>query len=172
MVLRTNFSYGHVQTRSDREIPFTKRYRLGGPYNLRGFDFSDVGLRRFSNDRYNYLRCDAGTFPNNNGRVCLSDTEAAQRANIVVGGSQQALAMFELEFPLVKEAGIRGVAFYDVGAAEEKFYPNGFREDIGFGVRWFSPIGPLRFEWGFPLDRVAENLEEASEFHFAIGAPF
>ena len=80
--------------------------------------------------------------------------------------------MFELEFPLVKDAGIRGVAFYDIGAAEERFYPNGFREDVGFGVRWFSPIGPLRFEWGFPLDRVAGNLEEASEFHFAIGAPF
>ncbi|MFZ9887478.1 MAG: outer membrane protein assembly factor BamA [Myxococcota bacterium] len=29
--------------------------------------------------------------------------------------------------------------------------PLGLYHAVGFGVRWFSPIGPLRFEWGVPL---------------------
>ena len=45
---------------------------------------------------------------------------------------------------------------------------------VGFGVRWFSPIGPLRFEWGFPLDRrqnpaTGEYEDEAVDFQFTIG---
>lgn len=172
LVLRTNFTYGIVETSKGNNIPFTKRYRLGGPYNMRGFDFSDVGARAFSNERFQYLTC-TGTFAYNpNGRPCLNPADAVPRSRVVVGGAQQALAMVELEFPLVKEAGIRGVAFYDVGMAEDDIVDSFFREDMGFGIRWFSPIGPLRFEWGFPLDRRAELLEEPSEFHFAIGAPF
>ncbi len=26
------------------------------------------------------------------------------------------------------------------------------RTSYGAGLRWFSPLGPLRFEWGFPFD--------------------
>ena len=37
----------------------------------------------------------------------------------------------------------------------------------GFGIRWFSPLGPLRFEWGFPLKPLP--YEESSVFEFTIG---
>jgi len=40
----------------------------------------------------------------------------------------------------------------------------------GFGVRWFSPLGPLRFEWGFPFDR--RPYEDTVEFQFAVGNAF
>ena len=166
LVLRTNFSYGFV-TGPNGQVPFTKKYRLGGPYNMRGFDFADIGTKQFSQQRFLYLTCDP-KFPGN--IQCLKPERARQRARVVVGGNQQALAMIELEFPLVREAKIQGVFFYDVGAAEDNLAKNLFREDMGFGIRWFSPMGPLRFEWGFPLDRQVD--EEASEFHFAIGAPF
>ena len=175
LVFRTNLSYGFVEAPRDRDVPFTKRYRLGGPFNLRGFDFADVGQRQFSPLHADWLE---GGPPFDNPEIQvgnpngLPSEEAQRRAMIVIGGTQQALAMFELEFPLVKEAGIRGVAFYDVGMAHDHLVDTFFREDVGFGVRWFSPIGPLRFEWGFPLDRRAELNEEASEFHFAIGTPF
>ena len=170
VVLRTNFSYGFVTGPGDREIPFTKRYRLGGPYNLRGFDFSEIGKTQFSPLHEAYLKRPTND-PNGGGGI-TDAALAARRANVVLGGRQQALAMIEFEFPLVKEAGIRGVAFYDIGVAEDTIVESDMREDVGFGVRWFSPIGPLRFEWGFPLDRRAELQEEGSEFHFAIGAPF
>jgi outer membrane protein insertion porin family len=45
---------------------------------------------------------------------------------------------------------------------------------VGFGLRWFSPIGPLRFEWGFPLDRRRDPvtrayIDEPLDFQFTIG---
>jgi outer membrane protein insertion porin family len=47
------------------------------------------------------------------------------------------------------------------------------RRSVGFGFRWFSPIGPLRFEWGIPLDRQQElpegGEEESLVFEFTIG---
>ena len=41
------------------------------------------------------------------------------------------------------------------------------RWSTGFGIRWFSPLGPLRFEWGFPINKL--SYEEASVFEFTIG---
>ncbi|MCA9616477.1 MAG: BamA/TamA family outer membrane protein, partial [Myxococcales bacterium] len=40
----------------------------------------------------------------------------------------------------------------------------------GFGFRWFSPLGPLRFEWGFPIDR--RSWEKTVRFEFTIGNSF
>ena len=41
------------------------------------------------------------------------------------------------------------------------------RTSTGFGIRWFSPLGPLRFEWGFPLQPLP--YEESYVFEFTIG---
>ena len=41
------------------------------------------------------------------------------------------------------------------------------RTSYGAGIRWFSPLGPLRFEWGFPIKRLP--YEEKSNFQFTIG---
>ena len=43
----------------------------------------------------------------------------------------------------------------------------GIRRSVGFGFRWISPIGPLRFEWGIPLDR--QPNEDSLVFEFTIG---
>jgi outer membrane protein insertion porin family len=37
-------------------------------------------------------------------------------------------------------------------------------------VRWLSPLGPLRFEWGIPLD--LERGEKADGLEFSIGGSF
>jgi outer membrane protein insertion porin family len=56
--------------------------------------------------------------------------------------------------------------------------PLGMYYSVGAGIRWFSPIGPLRFEWGFPLTRRplgARGLPEGDElflFEFNIGNSF
>ena len=44
------------------------------------------------------------------------------------------------------------------------------RHSVGAGIRWLSPLGPLRFEWGYNLDRYPE--EDASVFEFSIGKAF
>ncbi len=41
------------------------------------------------------------------------------------------------------------------------------RTSWGFGIRWFSPLGPLRFEWGFPFKPLP--YEQSSDFQFTIG---
>ena len=41
------------------------------------------------------------------------------------------------------------------------------RTSWGFGIRWFSPLGPLRFEWGFPFKPL--SYEQGSVFEFTIG---
>jgi outer membrane protein insertion porin family len=37
----------------------------------------------------------------------------------------------------------------------------------GVGVRWYSPMGPLRLEWGYVLDR--KDGEDPSRFEFTMG---
>jgi outer membrane protein insertion porin family len=87
------------------------------------------------------------------------------------GGTQQAMARTELQFPLVKDAGIMGAGFFDVGAADDVLTSDSWFADVGFGLRWYSPIGVLRFEWGFPLNRDP-NYHDASVFEFSIGPSF
>ena len=84
---------------------------------------------------------------------------------------------------------MRGVVFTDAGNAwnlEETYCANSgvrfaetspcfdglssladMRTSWGFGIRWFSPLGPLRFEWGFPFKTLP--YEESSVFEFTIG---
>ncbi len=96
----------------------------------------------------------------------------APTTSINIGGTEQAIANVELEYPIFQRVGIRGVFFMDVGNAFERTDSiteklDALRYAWGFGIRWFSPIGPLRFEWGFPLD--TQPGEESSVFEFSIG---
>lgn len=162
VVWRNNLSYSFI-TPTERDVPFNRLFRLGGPYNMRGFQFARLGKRMFSQKVYDIRT--AAPF-NESAEV------ATRNANVVVGGTQEALFMTELEFNLVKEAKIKGVMFFDAGVAEDDITTKNIRSDIGFGVRWFSPMGPLRFELGYPINRRPELGEQTSEFNFAIGAPF
>jgi outer membrane protein insertion porin family len=86
----------------------------------------------------------------------------------IIGGETMLNFNAEIVFPLIKDAGFRGVVFFDTGNAWESGYRlDDMRETAGVGVRWNSPIGPLRLEWGHVLDREAE--EASSRWEFTIG---
>jgi outer membrane protein insertion porin family len=86
----------------------------------------------------------------------------------VLGGITMMCFNVDFLFPLIKNAGMKGVLFFDAGNAWESGYHVGdLRKTAGAGVRWYSPIGPLRLEWGYVLDRK-EN-ESASRWEFTIG---
>ncbi|MCX7635251.1 MAG: BamA/TamA family outer membrane protein, partial [Syntrophales bacterium] len=86
----------------------------------------------------------------------------------VIGGTTMMVYNAEILFPLIKKAGMRGVVFYDTGNAWDGGYRfDDMRQTAGAGVRWYSPIGPLRLEWGHVLDR--KEGEEASRWEFTIG---
>ena len=110
-------------------------------------------------------------------KVPRSGSPDATTTNFLVGGNKQLIFNFELEFPIFEKAGLRGVLFYDAGnsfATTERFFqdkqdklPLGLFHSAGFGFRWFSPIGPLRFEWGIPLTKRPED--DRILFEFTIG---
>ncbi len=159
VVFRNSISYAKIEsTDSNRTPPFNELYLLGGPYSLRGYRYGRVGRQITSTTVRNALIASGIT------------TDLDERAKRYYGGSQQLMYQGELLFPLIKEAQMYGVGFYDVGEAEDIVTDTRLFADTGFGIRWFSPIGPLRFEWGFPLNR--EYQHEAVVFEFSIGTPF
>jgi outer membrane protein insertion porin family len=86
----------------------------------------------------------------------------------VIGGLTMLNFNVDYIFPLIKNAGMKGVLFFDTGNSWESGYHLGdMRRTAGIGIRWYSPIGPLRLEWGYVLDRK-EN-ESTNRWEFTIG---
>lgn len=160
VVWRNNLNYGIVASNdSSRDTPFNQLFLLGGANSLRGFDWFSVGKRKQSQKELS--------------RLNLSGVPNAEKLSFLpFGGEQQLFYNMEFQFPLINEAGIKGVVFYDIGYADDSLDIGDFRSNVGFGFRWFSPIGPLRFEWGFPFDRDPDYDERSVNFEFAIGTPF
>jgi outer membrane protein insertion porin family len=156
IVWRNNLNYGIVKSNDSSPVPFNQLFLLGGANSLRGFDWFSIGRRKFSSV----------------AAAQLAASTDDPRAFRPFGGEQELFYNLEFQFPLVNEAGILGVVFYDIGYADDTLEIGDFRSNFGFGFRWFSPIGPLRFEWGFPIDRDAQLGERSVNFEFAIGAPF
>lgn len=159
LVLRNNINYGFIRVPAGRLIPFNELFLLGGPSSLRGYRWATIGKRATAD-------CCREASPG----VDSTPVPLLESVEIAYGGTQQLYYQAELEFMLVKEAQIKGVIFYDIGTADDLISIGNMRQDVGFGFRWFSPIGPLRFEWGFPVDR--RSGEPFSNFEFSIGSPF
>jgi outer membrane protein insertion porin family len=163
VVWRNNVTHSYLTSHDPNvEPPFNERFLLGGPYSLRGYRFYRVGKTRFSQKAY-----DKYIGPPYN----FSPSRATELATVPFGGTQQLMFQTELEFPMIKEAGIKGVVFFDIGQSGDEIRQDAFYSDVGFGFRWFSPIGPLRFEWGFPL-KYNPASPDRIVFDFSIGAPF
>jgi outer membrane protein insertion porin family len=170
-ILKMNNKFGVITSPLAQGVPIFARYFLGGILDIRGYRLRTIGPRLPLNSS---LDVNAPPIPNG--------------ANI--GGNLEYYSNLEFEFPIIDKVGIRGVAFADAGNAwnlEQQFckttpapqfsdlvspcFNSGSLVDLrlstGVGIRWFSPLGPLRFEWGFPLNKL--SYEEASVFEFTIG---
>jgi outer membrane protein insertion porin family len=90
----------------------------------------------------------------------------------VIGGSTMLCFNFELVFPFIKDSGMKLVAFYDAGNTwNDNYYLNDLRQSVGLGLRWYSPIGPLRLEYGYIVNRGGIDDNSPGRFEFTIGAP-
>ena len=88
----------------------------------------------------------------------------------VIGGTTFVTFTVEIVFPLIKDAGMKGVVFYDAGNTwNGGYYLNDLRQSCGAGIRWYSPIGPLRLEYGYVLDHKGINDSSTGRFEFTIG---
>ncbi len=145
-VFSSAFRAGHLFDINNK-TPLFENFNLGGP-DLRGFDRSGIGPR------------DAIT-------------------QDALGGKLMAGHTFELRFPIpgIKDAGVNGLLFNDGGIVTD-FQANSpainsadtYRMTAGVGVFWNSPLGPLRFEFGFPI--VDEIEDETRVFSFNFGTRF
>lgn len=84
------------------------------------------------------------------------------------GGTIAAILNSELHFKITNNFKIAG--FFDTGFLEDSVNAvtkSDWRESAGFGVRYFTPVGPIRIDYGFILDR--RNGEPKSRLHFSFG---
>ncbi len=153
-VFKNSTELGGLINTGGNGIPPSERFFLGGPWNMRGYEAFSLAPVLFYPD----------------GSVEK------------LGGASEFFSLFEIEHALIKDAGIKWVVFYDIGNSFlgvpgfDKGQSFELRQNWGFGLRWFSPLGPLRFEWGFPMGRRVKPtdglLEDSPSFIFFIGQPF
>ncbi len=138
-------------------VPINELFIQGGLFSLRGYDYLTIGPAQTL----------SSATSGNLSQKAIERGVAGQQ--FTVGGHNEVLMNAEIEFPLLKEARIRGVLFFDAGNAFDLPFRSGpaLYANLGWGFRWFTPIGPLRFEFGYPI--VKNNT---SKFYFTIGPPF
>ena len=90
-----------------------------------------------------------------------------------LGGDKEVICNIELIFPLFEDIKMKGVVFFDTGnvwGAGEDWDFGDLRYVVGGGIRWVSPLGPIRVEWGYNLDPRED--EDHSEWSFSVGTSF
>lgn len=139
-VFMTRGIIGYGHGWNGQELPVFERFFLGGINTIRGFETSSIGP---------------------------TDPETGD----VIGGDREILFNLEYIFPIEKKLELRGVLFYDRGNAYlGEADLSDMRHSVGFGIRWFSPLGPLRLEWGYNLDPRGD--EDHYEWAFTVGGTF
>lgn len=88
-----------------------------------------------------------------------------------IGGQSMARATIEWTFPIIEK--VRGAIFYDTGFVNADAWSFDFKHiasDIGVGIRLNLPIGPMRLDYGYPLQRDGYN--GGGRFNFSVGYQF
>ena len=150
-VLAVQARGGYIQASGDEnvDVPFFKRYFLGGSSNLRGW-----------------------------GRL---DVAPLSTGGLPLGGTRFVNSSAELRAPIWSN--LSGVLFIDAGRVSADPLSGapmdtGWRYDVGPGIRYQTPIGPLRIDIGYQLNPIpglmvnGEKETRRFRFHFSIGQAF
>jgi len=141
IVISNRTSFGYGQSDNDDPFPLFRRYFPGGINSVRGYRFRRLGPKDENGQEF--------------------------------GGAKQFINNAEVIFPLINSAGFKGVLFYDAGQAfddDEQIEFSKLRLAWGFGIRWASPLGPIRVELGYPVN--PRDGEPSPVTMFSFGAPF
>lgn len=130
--------FGYGDGFDDRTLPASERFFLGGVTSIRGFEFRDIGPKDENNNP--------------------------------LGGTS--FAQFNLEIGRSLGGVLRVVAFVDVGNVygqpdSDDFDLGSLRRSAGLGIRIVTPIGPIRLDYGFKLDK--KPGESAGRLGFLLG---
>ncbi len=153
LIFSSKLTLGYIQD-VGKLVPIDEKFYLGGIYSLRGYKARTVSPVKTQ----------------------LSKDNIGNSSNdlIYLGGNKEAFGNIELTFPVLPEAGVKGVAFFDYGNAygEGQKMFSSVLMSYGAGIRWASPIGPLRLEYGIPLNPRAGLDSSTGRFEFSIGSLF
>jgi outer membrane protein insertion porin family len=133
---------GYMKENKDRGLPTYEKYMIGGINSVRGYDWYSISPR---------------------------DPDTRE----TIGGEKKMIFNFELAFPLLYEDGLYGVLFYDMGnvwAKDDKYDFGDMRKSWGGGLRYLSPMGPFRIEYGAPIDR--QDGDSSGQWEFTMGSMF
>ncbi|MBI5286683.1 MAG: BamA/TamA family outer membrane protein, partial [Deltaproteobacteria bacterium] len=131
---------GYLQGFDGKQAPVYERFYLGGINSVRGFETRSISPK---------------------------DPTTGE----LIGGDKEVVMSAEYLFPFIPEQRLKGLVFFDAGNAYDDDVDLGdLRYGAGVGIRWLSPLGPLRLEWGYNLDR--KPGEKSSQWEFAVGGSF
>lgn len=138
---------GHPLLVAVRDLPASERFFAGGDTTVRGFALDQLGRPE---------TLDKDGFPN--------------------GGTGVVILNAELRMPV--RGGFGVVGFVDAGnvwANASDIDLGQLRRTVGFGIRYKSPVGPIRFDVGFKTDRMEirpGTLEPGNSIHISLGQAF
>jgi outer membrane protein insertion porin family len=137
------------------DLPASERFFAGGDTTVRGFALDRLGTGPTVDQPGEAPTIDPNGFP--------------------TGGNAMLVVNTELRVPVT--AAIQMVGFFDAGNVFDRighFQLGEIRGSAGFGVRYRSPVGPIRVDLGFKLDRreFAGAREPLTALHFSIGQAF
>ncbi|MBI4768102.1 MAG: outer membrane protein assembly factor BamA [Deltaproteobacteria bacterium] len=143
---RTTFfahgKWGYITQNAGGDLPLYEKFYLGGINTVRGFIYNEISPK---------------------------DPATGQS----IGGEQMVQFNFEFIFPLIEKSGLKGVIFFDAGdvyTKDQSIDLGSLRKSVGAGIRWYSPLGPLRLEWGWNFD--PRPGERGNNWEFSIGTFF
>jgi outer membrane protein insertion porin family len=146
-VIALSGQVGYGMAYGDKPFPITKNYYLGGIGSVRGYTPGSLGPQVYNP----YLGIYQPT-----------------------GGSSKAVFNTEYSFPVPgsgTDKTLRFFVFFDAGNVYDGA-PNigDLRYSYGAGITWISPLGPLKFSYGIPLNTT--SLDRVQNFQFQIGTTF
>jgi len=142
-VLETSARTGIVQSYpSTPDVPIFERYFTGGQDSIRGYNERSVGP----------------SDPNTN--------DAVGGDAILVGSAEYTVPIIEI---------IKGAVFYDIGNVWDKvrdYGTGGLKSGTGVGLRIKTPIGPIKLDYGFPLNTEPGQTTKNGKFYFSVSRGF
>ncbi|MFY9608878.1 MAG: POTRA domain-containing protein [Blastocatellia bacterium] len=141
-------------------LPISERFFAGGARDLRGFGFEEAGPIIFVPER------------DSNGNIVTDSNGTPRQMVSPLGGRAVFVMNNELRFPLRGSLG--GTVFSDTGNVFAKLSDMKFgnlTQTIGFGLRFKTPIGPVRLDYGVLVAGKTPGVK-GSHLHFTIGPTF
>lgn len=148
-IIHLHAQAGYIMENGGEEIPPFERFYLGGMNSVRGYE--ERTISPLYDDK---------------------DASAGYEEGDEKGGNKSFFFNAEYLVPIHKEMGILGLVFFDTGNAwdDDETVDFDLYSSVGAGVRWYSPLGPLRLEYGYPLDEI--DNERKGRVEFSVGQFF